>query len=157
MASADCKRCGAPERQRSGLCRSCDRERVAAWRLANPDKVRAINRRPRQRDPEKRREYKMRYLARNPGAQNTWRENSPELQPAYRRVAAALKRGELTRPTECQACGRTCKPQAAHEDYSRPLLVRWLCVTCHVRWDDRQPKSSYSQRLRRVPVQQGIC
>jgi len=31
--------------------------------------------------------------------------------------------------------------EAAHHDYDQPLHVRWLCRSCHVRWDKREPKN----------------
>src|SRR6185295_7189736 len=44
-------------------------------------------------------------------------------------VKAALKRGTLKR-LACEQCG-TARAQAHHDDYSQPLVVRWLCVRCH--------------------------
>ena len=58
-----------------------------------------------------------------------------DVQRARYAVRAAIKRGELVRPTSCEECGRESFIEAAHGDYSRPLDVRWLCRTCHRRWD----------------------
>jgi hypothetical protein len=52
----------------------------------------------------------------------------------------AIKQGVLIRPDACKQCGKVCKPDAAHFDYARPLDVRWLCRSCHVRWDRAEPK-----------------
>jgi len=41
----------------------------------------------------------------------------------------AIARGKLTRQP-CEACGAT-PVEAHHDDYSRPLDVRWLCTPCH--------------------------
>ncbi|MCC7409315.1 MAG: hypothetical protein IT442_14715 [Phycisphaeraceae bacterium] len=30
--------------------------------------------------------------------------------------------------------------EAAHFNYDEPLRVRWLCCSCHRRWDKRHPK-----------------
>lgn len=43
----------------------------------------------------------------------------------------AVKRGDLSRPSACERCGRDTKPHAHHADYSRPLDVQWLCPLCH--------------------------
>lgn len=51
------------------------------------------------------------------------------------RVQRAVKRGELTRPDACETCGKPCKPEGAHTDYSRPLDVMWLCRKCHAVMD----------------------
>lgn len=53
---------------------------------------------------------------------------------AYRLVSRALRRGELIRPSICSRChgeGGRWKIHAHHEDYDRPLEVRWLCQPCH--------------------------
>lgn len=54
-------------------------------------------------------------------------------------VHRAIKAGRLVRPDRCERCGedpgkaKDGRPlvQAHHEDYSRPLEVRWLCTLCH--------------------------
>lgn len=51
-----------------------------------------------------------------------------------------ISAGKLVRPYCCSECGGTGRIEAAHYDYSRPLLVRWLCRSCHSRWDHREPK-----------------
>ncbi len=43
----------------------------------------------------------------------------------------ALKEGKVKRPSECSRCGKKCKPQAHHPNYSKPLEVIWLCGICH--------------------------
>jgi hypothetical protein len=50
--------------------------------------------------------------------------------------------GHLLRPTACEECGATDrKIEAVHCNYDQPLNVRWLCRSCHVRWDKREPKN----------------
>ena len=44
-------------------------------------------------------------------------------------VHVALKRGKLTK-TACERCG-SANVEAHHDDYSRPLEVRWVCRRCH--------------------------
>lgn len=56
----------------------------------------------------------------------------PEQYAAWLAVGNAILRGDLVRqPCETRACGR--KADAHHEDYSKPLEVRWLCRGCHMR------------------------
>ncbi len=52
----------------------------------------------------------------------------------------AIKRGDLVRQP-CEACGDSgemrdgrSKVHAHHDDYNRPLDVRWLCQHCHYEW-----------------------
>lgn len=56
-------------------------------------------------------------------------------------VAKAIRAGLLVRPMVCTQCGNQGKIEAAHHDYSRPLDVRWLCKSCHTRWDRAVPKT----------------
>lgn len=44
-----------------------------------------------------------------------------------------IKRGKLTRPTACDDCLKACRPDAHHDDYSKPAEVRWLCRSCHMK------------------------
>lgn len=64
--------------------------------------------------------------------QRTYHTSTPEREAKYRaRVAVrhAARDGRLI-PQPCEVCG---DPEADghHEDYSKPLEVRWLCEHCH--------------------------
>lgn len=48
---------------------------------------------------------------------------------ARRVVSHAIRDGKLT-PQPCETCG--AKGEAHHDDYGRPLDVRWLCRTHHM-------------------------
>jgi ribosomal protein S27AE len=48
----------------------------------------------------------------------------------YRAVHDALIAGDLV-PTPCDDCGSE-NVQAHHDDYDKPLDVRWLCSSCHM-------------------------
>jgi hypothetical protein len=49
----------------------------------------------------------------------------------------------VVRPNACEECGATdCRIEGAHFDYDEPLRVRWLCISCHRRWDKRDPKGA---------------
>lgn len=55
---------------------------------------------------------------------------------AVAEVSKAIKRGDLVRPEVCEQCGKPgngAKINAHHDDYEKPLDVRWLCVQCHKR------------------------
>ncbi len=65
-----------------------------------------------------------------------WREQSgyngcgdPERKRCLSLVSRAVKDGRLLRGN-CEECG-SGKTEAHHDDYSKPLDVRWLCQPCH--------------------------
>jgi hypothetical protein len=49
---------------------------------------------------------------------------------AARLVSEALKRGDLMKQP-CEVCGSTMRVEGHHEDYSKPLEVKWLCKLHH--------------------------
>jgi hypothetical protein len=60
---------------------------------------------------------------------------------AQRTVRYHVSAGTLIRPTRCEECGtESDRIEGAHFDYAEPLRVRWLCRSCHVLWDKREPK-----------------
>jgi hypothetical protein len=58
---------------------------------------------------------------------------------ARSRVYSALKNGELVRQP-CEVCGGTLNIHAHHDDYQKPLEVRWLCSRHHLRHHGQEPK-----------------
>lgn len=122
--------------------------RVKRYQERNREKVLARRRELRAANPEKlAAENKRRAEAKRAWSQRDWQENRekyrerqrqqierfPERSRAAGIVAYALKTGELVRPETCSHCGVTCTPHAHHDDYEKPLEVRWLCVRCHRR------------------------
>lgn len=78
-------------------------------------------------------------------AQTTGRKKfrvaTQKARAAQRIIRYHLQAGHFIRPTTCESCGAEGrKIEAAHFDYDEPLRVRWLCRSCHVKWDKRQPK-----------------
>jgi len=47
-------------------------------------------------------------------------------------VNKAICDGRLSRPDACDLCHRADRPiEGHHRDYSKPLVVDWLCARCH--------------------------
>lgn len=46
----------------------------------------------------------------------------------------AIKRGILVNPKVCSECESTSHVSGHHDDYNKPLNVRWLCHSCHYAW-----------------------
>jgi rubrerythrin len=61
-----------------------------------------------------------------------WYERNRMKKRAEGMVFRALKSGKLSRPSCCEQCGDDGhKIEAHHENYSKPLDVKWLCTKCH--------------------------
>lgn len=71
----------------------------------------------------------------------------PEQAKAKQMVRRAIQTGALVRPAACEICGLSPKPQrdgkssihGHHDDYSKPLVVRWLCHACHIKVHYKEP------------------
>ena len=62
--------------------------------------------------------------------QKAWRMAHPKRYLAHMHVEKAKRRGDLV-PQPCEVCGKHTV-DAHHDDYDRPLDVRWLCRRHHV-------------------------
>lgn len=112
------------KRQRFGkrnICRDCYRLDYRERRIRNKEshlnKDRAYYIRNKDKIVAKRREYLV---------------NNKDRVAARSAVSAAVRHGELIRPKICNRCkAESSLIDAHHEDYSKPLLVEWLCRKCH--------------------------
>lgn len=102
-------------------CKSCTKHDVRKHR-ADHDSVREYDRQ-RAKRPERR--------AANRKVVVNWRECHPEKYKAQTAVSNAIRDGKLKKGTECEVCGTKRNLHAHHDDYSKPLGVRWLCARCH--------------------------
>jgi len=110
----------------SSVCRVCHIE--CAIRTRDPDNARDMNseymRRARKLNPEK-------FRDREREASRRARANNPVKVAARAAVNNALKRGDLVKPADCENCHKNVRLTGHHDDYNRPLDVRWLCYLCH--------------------------
>ena len=49
-------------------------------------------------------------------------------------LSAELAQGRMVKPENCEDCGFILPLEGHHDDYMRPLDVRWLCRICHGKW-----------------------
>ena len=117
-------------------CKECTKSDVKSHRDNNIEKVRAYDR-YRYHHFEHRQELSRecgRRAVRDGRAaayNRVARERNPEKYKARCAVNNAIRDGRLERGAECERCGTTVRLQAHHDDYSKPLDVRWLCPACH--------------------------
>lgn len=57
------------------------------------------------------------------------REKHPHKEKARKKLRSEIRAGRIQRQC-CDVCGEQ-KTHAHHDDYSKPLCVRWLCVKHH--------------------------
>lgn len=63
-----------------------------------------------------------------------WVENNSSKRKAHIAAGNALRDGKLNRGEKCQLCDCSVNLDAHHDDYSKPLGIRWLCQTHHKQW-----------------------
>ncbi len=101
-------------------CKECTKNDATKHRNENLEKVRAYDRE---------RSKKASRIAHAIAVTRAWRAQDKRRSAAHNAVARAIRNGILKR-IPCESCGN---PQfvAHHDDYDKPLDVRWLCYACH--------------------------
>jgi hypothetical protein len=102
---------------RSCWCKACMKAAIQKWNAANPEKMKAAGTRWRGRNRAERAAATRKYLAAN-----------PHIRSAHNAVLQAVRRGKLVKQP-CEVCG--LRADAHHDDYAKPLDVRWLCPSHH--------------------------
>lgn len=105
-------------RKRTAIYNATARSRKLAWQRAHPDKRVTILKKYYQSHTDKIMQAHRTAIARD-----------PHKRKARNAVNNALRDGKLKRGP-CEVCGSK-KVTAHHEDYSKPLQVRWLCPLHH--------------------------
>ena len=60
-----------------------------------------------------------------------WGINHPEAIKAHKKLGYAIRTGKVIKPKNCSSCNKEKRLSAHHEDYTKPLIVLWLCSSCH--------------------------
>ena len=109
-------------------CKPCVKLKVSLHRQINLEKLREYDRQ-RYKDSPKR-QLQLKNLQHR-------HFSDPVKRKATRATSNAIRDGRLLRPNHCSQCACACKPEAHHEDYSKPLDVVWLCRSCHCKVHSR--------------------
>ena len=99
-------------------CKLCNLNDVSKHRTNNIDKIRAYD---RDRGNRQSADYLKEY-----------REKYPKKYKAVSMVNNQKRAGNL-HESPCEICNST-KVVAHHDDYAKPLNVRWLCQAHHKQW-----------------------
>ena len=103
-------------------CKDCNKLDVKNNRLDNIDKYRAYDReRGNRQSPEYLKEY---------------REKYPNKYKAHTMISNYIRDGKLFK-MPCEVCGTGVDIHAHHDDYLKPLNVRWLCQAHHKQWHSK--------------------
>jgi hypothetical protein len=108
-------------------------EKRAMMLARDPEAVKTAEHRRYRRHREERLKRSREWVKANPERtaviKRRWVENNPEKITAGSALRAAVRAGHIERGP-CEVCG--IQPaQGHHDDYLKPLEVRWLCPAHH--------------------------
>lgn len=108
-----------------GKCKKCQKKDSTKHRWANIDKVRRYDR-ERALQPDR--------LENHIKQTKKYRKKFPLRYKATRLLNNAVRDGKLVRPKKCSVCKEAGRQiEAHHDDYTKPLKVKWVCSICHKR------------------------
>lgn len=119
-------------------CKECQKACSKAARNRDPDKYREYDN-ARANNP-KRVEARKSYQKTPEGraaqarAKRVYLERYPMRRAAHIIVGNAVRDGKLIKPEAYESCGSQHKIEGHHDDYTKPLSIRWLCQSCHNEW-----------------------
>ena len=117
-----CRSCQAENGRRAYSANPVQRsEWSRKWKLDHPEYSNGAYSRLSEEQKEQARAYA-----------RQWQKDNPEAKAAHNQVLVARKHGIMVNPTICSGCGRDGKTEGHHDDYSKPLEVRYLCHSCHL-------------------------
>lgn len=137
-----CIKCDQPKEQdgfyhtSSKKCKECVKGEVRQNRLLRLEYYREYDRKrsvlPHRVEQRKKVNTQWQRDGRRLEVVRRYREKYPEKYKAITMVSNALRSGKLLQPDSCEKCGKATRNiEGHHDDYSKPLEVRWLCLTCH--------------------------
>lgn len=106
-----------------GKCKECTRVDSQKVRLAKIDKYRGYDC-DRAKLPHRREQRRVKQIRKRKAI-------GPDYDKSHNAVTRAVANGTLIVPDHCSRCLIPCRPQAHHDDYSKPMDVLWLCPICH--------------------------
>lgn len=119
-------------------CIACVKKRVGKHREENIERIREYD---KQRGNEPHRvEARKQYMQTDAGRQakkrgmDAYRKRHPMIYASHIISQKAVTNGLLVKASNCSACDSPEKIEGHHDDYTKPMEVRWLCEGCHKEW-----------------------
>lgn len=130
-----------------GKCKDCARADVIANRLAKADQYREYD---KMRNALPERIERRRLFGKTEAGKISsnksrlrWRALNKLKAEAIQKAGNALRDGKLDRKYYCESCGTSGRLHKHHDDYRKPLSVRWLCPKCHTAWHMANGEGKY--------------
>lgn len=126
-------------------CKDCTRKDVLKNRRENIERYRETD---RERGKLPHRKLKVREYSKTINGKKAiararlrYQANHKQKRVAHVLVNNAIRNGSLTKKA-CAICGKK-KAEAHHDDYTKPLKVRWLCIKHHNEFHEKERSNKY--------------
>ena len=119
-------------------CKECHKQKVRENRREKADYYRTYDAHRYRTDPKVKSRHR-RYQATEAGkasiraSREKWLLENAGKRAAHVILNNAVRDGRVLKPDTCQTCGAPgCTIHGHHQDYTKPLDVKWVCSLCHV-------------------------
>jgi hypothetical protein len=119
-------------------CIDCVKDRVSKHRQANLERIKAYD---KERSTNLDRVMARKQYAKSEQgkvahkkAMENYKKRYPMAYAAHVILGNAVKNKTIVRADSCSKCSSIYKVEGHHDDYTKPLEVRWLCEPCHKEW-----------------------
>ena len=139
-----CKRCNTEKptedfyASSKSKCKECVKSEVRLYREQNIDRIQEYDR--LRGDQPHRVKARKQYIQTDAGKQakkratDAYKKRHPMVYASHVITNNAIRDGKLFTTSVCSFCSSTNKIEGHHDDYTKPLEVRWLCEKCHKEW-----------------------
>jgi hypothetical protein len=119
-------------------CKPCVKSRVNKHREVNLETIREYDKR-RSNKPHRvkaRKDYQQTEAGKlaKKKAMDAYNKRYPMAYATHVIAGNAIRDGKLIPASSCSICRSVEKIEGHHDDYTKPLDVRWLCEQCHKAW-----------------------
>lgn len=102
-------------------CKDCEKVIKRKYYIKNKEKLCEYTKKYRLADPERAKRI----------AEKVYANSDKRKVKARAILNCKIRYGKIIKPENCEVCKEKQKLQAHHDDYDKPLEVKWLCRRCH--------------------------